>query len=165
MRALPNVLLLSALSALSACGEPVVISDNIVTEFVGAQRVDELAPLLDEGAVFVLTADRRGRRDNMNAWQIVSSDPSVLSLTPVPPDPEIDDAGVAADPDCDGLDGEIEAAVFVSARSGDDLADGRATTPVARPSSTTMRSTVVCTYTLPPCSTASTALATQRRVP
>ena len=56
MRALPNVLLLSALSTLSACGEPVVISDNIVTEFVGAQRVDELAPLLVEGAVFVLTA-------------------------------------------------------------------------------------------------------------
>ena len=46
------------------------------------------------------------------------------------PDPEGDDAGAAADPDCDGIDGELDAAVFVSARSGDDIADGRSTTPV-----------------------------------
>ncbi|MEY3209720.1 MAG: hypothetical protein RIT28_201 [Pseudomonadota bacterium] len=94
MRALPSVLLLSALSA---CGEPVVITDNVVTEFVGAKRVDELAPRLVEGAVFVLTADRRGRRDNMNAWQIVSSNPDVLRLVPVPPDPEVDDDAIRYD--------------------------------------------------------------------
>ena len=97
MRASPNLLLLSALSLLTACGEPVVISDNVVTELVGAQRVDELAPRLVEGAVFVLTADRRGRRDNMDGWQIVSSDPAVLSLVPVPPDPEIDDDAIRYD--------------------------------------------------------------------
>lgn len=97
MRALPNVLLLSALSTLAACGEPVVITDNVVTEFVGAKRVDELAPRLVEGAAFVLTADRRGRRDNMDAWQIVSSDPAVLSLVAVPPDPETDDDAIRYD--------------------------------------------------------------------
>lgn len=90
MRALSNVLLLSALAPLVACGEPVVITDNVVTEFVGAKRVDELAPRLVEGAVFVLTADRRGLRDDMSAWQIVSSDPSVLSLTAQVQDPESD---------------------------------------------------------------------------
>ncbi len=97
MRACPNVLLLSALATLVACGEPVVITDNVVTEFIGAKRVDELAPRLVEGAEFVLSADRRGRRDNMDAWQIVSSDQNVLSLVPVPPDPETDDDAISYD--------------------------------------------------------------------
>jgi hypothetical protein len=97
MRAFPNVVLLSALAALVGCGEPVVITDNVVTDLTGAKRVDELAPLLVEGAEFVLTADRRGLRDDMSAWQIVSSDPTVLSLALVPPDPETDDGALRYD--------------------------------------------------------------------
>ncbi|MCB9552529.1 MAG: hypothetical protein H6705_11720 [Myxococcales bacterium] len=45
------------------------------------------------------------------------------------PDPEVADVEVPTDPDCDGIDGELDAAVFVSL-AGDDAADGRPTTPV-----------------------------------
>lgn len=90
MRAFPNVVLLSALTALAACGEPVVLRDNVVNEVVGARRVDELAPRLVEGAELVLIADRRGLLDDMADWQLVSSDPAVLSVAPQPQDPEAD---------------------------------------------------------------------------
>lgn len=90
MRAPLNLVLLAALSALLACGEPVVISDNVVTDVRGARRFDELAPRLVEGAELVISVDRRGLRDDVSAWRLVSSDPSVLQVTPQPQDPEAD---------------------------------------------------------------------------
>ncbi len=46
------------------------------------------------------------------------------------PDPEALEPGVAVDIDCDGIDGERDAAIYASARFGDDIADGAPATPV-----------------------------------